>query len=183
VVAHGRVVRPGGHGRSGTEPVGGVRHLATRGQVTVSHGRVVHVGRGRGGAGQTIEVGLVQVRVVHDDAARYHVPLSHRAARTCVPTTIQRRTLYIIYDTVDDATAALARQLLHSRCVRKKFAGRYTGQVYYNVVVIRYSILLLLMLLVEYVWPARAKSSEEDVNGKRGEAMAKSKNWPVRKIV
>lgn len=90
-MAHGRVVRPGGHGRSGTEPVRGVCHLATSGQVTVSHGRVVHVGRGRGGAGQTIEVGLVQVRVVHDDVARYHVPLSHRTARTCVSTTIQRR--------------------------------------------------------------------------------------------
>lgn len=64
VVSHGRVVRPGGHGRGGAEPVRGVRHLTAGGQVTVSHGRVVHVGRGRG-AGQTVEVGLVQVRVVH----------------------------------------------------------------------------------------------------------------------
>lgn len=65
VVAHGRIVRPGGgHGRGGPEPVRGVRHLATSGQVTVSHGCVIHVGRGRG-AGQPVEVGLVQVRVVH----------------------------------------------------------------------------------------------------------------------
>lgn len=65
VVSHGRVVRPGrGHGRSGPEPVRGVRHLTARGQVAVSHGRVIHVGRGRG-AGQTVEIGLVQVRVIH----------------------------------------------------------------------------------------------------------------------
>lgn len=64
VVAHGRVVRPGGHGRGGTEPVRGVRHLTASGQVAVSHGRVVHV-RCRRGAGQTVKVGLVQVRVIH----------------------------------------------------------------------------------------------------------------------
>lgn len=85
VVAHGRVVRPGGHGRGGTEPVRGVRHLAASGQVTVSHGRVVHVGRGRG-AGQTVEVGLVQVRVIHVGLRRavcYLAPLSHRTVATC----------------------------------------------------------------------------------------------------
>lgn len=70
VVAHSRVVRPGGHRRGGTEPVRGVRHLAAGGQVAVAHGRVVHVGSDPG-AGQTVEVGLVQVRVVHDD--RYAV--------------------------------------------------------------------------------------------------------------
>lgn len=64
VVAHGRVVRPGGHGRGGTEPVRGVRHLTARGQVAVAHGRMVHVRCGRG-AGQTVKVGLVQVRIVH----------------------------------------------------------------------------------------------------------------------
>lgn len=87
VVAHGRVVRPGGHGRGGTEPVRGVSHLAASGQVTVSHGRVVHVGRGRG-TGQTVEVGLVQVRVVHDGlhavcviSRRYLIGRWPRAAR------------------------------------------------------------------------------------------------------
>lgn len=101
VVAHGRVVRPrGGHGRGGPEPVRGVRHLAAGGQVAVSHGRVVHV-RSRPGAGQPVEVGLVQVRVVHVHAAARRVygrrdvrlrrrgsraPLSHRtrAVRTSV---------------------------------------------------------------------------------------------------
>jgi len=151
-MTHGRVVRPGGHGRSGTEPVRRVRHLATRGQVTVSHGRVVHVGRGRGGAGQTIEVGLVQVRVVHDDAARYHVPLSHRAARTCVPTTIQRRTIYYYLRYRGRCNCCTREATAISRCVRKKFVARFAGVVYYNnVVVIRYSILLLLILQVEYV--------------------------------
>lgn len=69
VMAHGRVVRPGGrHGRrGGPEPVRGVRHLTACGKVAVAHGRgVVHVRGGRG-AGQPVEVGLVQVRrVVHD---------------------------------------------------------------------------------------------------------------------
>lgn len=63
VMAHGRVVRPGGrHGRrGGPEPVRGVRHLAAGGQVAVAHGRcVVHVRGGRG-AGQPVEIGLVQV--------------------------------------------------------------------------------------------------------------------------
>jgi len=97
VMAHGCVVRPGGHGRSGAEPVGGVRHLATRGQVTVSHGRVVHVGRGRGGAGQTIEVGLIQVRVVHDDVLSRTVISSGGAhVRTDDDTT----TYYIILSTI-----------------------------------------------------------------------------------
>lgn len=91
VVAHGRIVGPGGHRRGGTEPVRGVRHLTAGGQVTVAHGRVVHVGSGPG-AGQTVEIGLVQVRVVHDDErvvrcrrsvwapynTRIDRPLSHR---------------------------------------------------------------------------------------------------------
>lgn len=52
---------------------------------------------------------------------------------------------------MDNATAALERQL-QSRNVRvRKLAGWYTGKVYYNVVFIRYGILLLLMLQVEYV--------------------------------
>lgn len=114
-MSHGRVVRPGGHGRSGTEPVRGVRHLATRGQVTVSHGRVVHVGRGRGGAGQTIEVGLVQVRVVHDDALSRTVISSGGAhVRIDDDTT----TYYIIIL----STIPWTMQLLHSRdncCTRK----------------------------------------------------------------
>lgn len=69
VMAHGRVIRTGGHGRGGTEPVSGVRHLTTRRQVAISHGRVIHVGRGRG-AGQPVEVCLVQVRVVHVNETR-----------------------------------------------------------------------------------------------------------------
>lgn len=118
-MSHGRVVRPSGHGRSGTESVRGVRHLATRGQVTVSHGRVVHVGRGRGGAGQTIEVGLVQVRVVHDDALSRTVISSGGAhVRIDDDTT----TYYIILSTI-----TWTMQLLHSRNMRKKLVGKYTG--------------------------------------------------------
>jgi len=83
VMAHGRIVRPSGHGRGGTEPVRGVRHLAARGQVAVSHGRVVHVRRGRGGAGQTVKVGLVQVRVVHDDCALSRTVISSGGAHVC----------------------------------------------------------------------------------------------------
>jgi len=80
VVSHGRVVRPGGgHGRGGTEPVRGVRHLTAGGKVPVSHGRVVHVGRGRG-AGQSVEVGLVQVRVIHVVRCRCVVLRLPRAA-------------------------------------------------------------------------------------------------------
>jgi len=80
VMTHSRVVRPSGHGRGGTEPVCGVRHLTACGQVAVSHGRVVHVGRGRGGAGQTVKVGLVQVRVVHDDCALSRTVISSGSA-------------------------------------------------------------------------------------------------------
>lgn len=79
VMAHSRVVRPGGcHGRRGwPEPVRGVRHLAAGGQVAVSHGRVVHVRGGRR-ARQAVEVGLVQVRVVHVVAGE-RVLSPHRA--------------------------------------------------------------------------------------------------------
>lgn len=66
VVSHGRVVRPGGHRRGGTEPVRGMRHLTASGQVAVSHCRVVHVRRRRS-AGQTVKIGLVQIRVIHVD--------------------------------------------------------------------------------------------------------------------
>lgn len=128
VVAHGRVVRPcGGHGRGGSEPVRGVRHLAAGGQVAVSHGRVVHV-RSRSGAGQPVEVGLVQVRVVHAHAVARRVygrrdvryggedpaPLSHRtrAVRTPVrvPLEVAARTTAAAYRNLAGTLTACARR-------------------------------------------------------------------------
>lgn len=100
VMTHSRVVRPSGHGRCGTEPVRGVRHLTACGQVAVSHGRVVHVGRGRGGAGQTVKVGLVQVRVVHDDCALSRTVISSGSAH--------------VRDDVYVSTRVLTMQLLQS---------------------------------------------------------------------